>query len=136
MPEYTRDLDAHGPDGRVKPSKTFARASDGEGLADPETLGGSRWRIKRLINHSARTILDARQELARVDDALNQGELVHSELVLLNRRRAVLVRRMEGKDARYMALGERKGRLGKEDKARVDEYTRWLSIKDTLSTLH
>ena len=135
MPEYARDLDAHGSNGRVKPSETFTRAPDGEGLANPETLGGSRWRIKRIINHSARTLLDAQRELRLVEDALNQGELVHSELVLLNRRRAVLVRRIEGKDARYMALGERRGKLNKEDQARVDEYARWLAIKDTLAKI-
>mgnify|MGYP001609984114 FL=1 len=136
MPDYVRDLDAHGQNGRVRTTPRFKKAAPGKGNSDPETLGGSRWRIKRIINHNARTLLDAQLELRLVEDALNQGELVHSELVLLNRRRAVLVRRMEGKDARYMALGARKGKLGKEDRARVDEYTRWLSIKDALSKLH
>ena len=59
-----------------------------------------------------------------------------SEQVLLKRRRAVLLRRIDGKDARYMVFGERRGRLGKEDQARVDEYARWLSIKDDLAKVH
>ena len=73
MPEYTRDLDAHGQNGHVKPSETFTRAPDGEGLADPETLGGSSWWVKRLINHNARTVQDAKTELALVEDALEVG---------------------------------------------------------------
>ncbi len=136
MPEYTRDLDAYGQNGRVKPSETFTRAPDGAGLADPETLGGSSWWVKRLINHSARTVQDARTELALVEDALEVEGLVASEQVLLKRRRVVLLRRIDGRDARYMALGERKGKLGKEDRARVDEYARWLSIKDALARVH
>lgn len=120
MPRY-HDLDTQGLHGRTIPlAGHFKRAEPGHGNADPETLGGSRLSVKQLINKGARTVDDALTEFRAVDAKLDEPDLVHSERTLLNRRRVVLLRRINGADPRYKVVGARVGGLSNEDQARVD----------------
>lgn len=123
MPKRIIDADTVGTDRRRVPlTGHFKKAEPGKGSADPETLGGSRQSIKQIVNRYARTLDDTLYELRQVEDALERDDLVPTERVLLNRRRATLLKRMNGEDHRYRAVGARVGRLPKEEQAYVDQF--------------
>ncbi len=118
------DADKVGIDGRKRLlGEQFTKALPGQGSADPETLG-SRLSIKQIANHHAQTMDDLLYELRLVDDALERDneDIVPTERVYLNRRRKVILRRMNGEDPRYRVVGARVGGLFKEEQASVDQY--------------
>jgi len=97
---------------------------------DPEALGGSRPSIKALVNRKARGVDDARAELYLVLRAMDRDDLVDSERGLLRRRRVVLKQRIEGRDARYKAVGARVGHISAQDQYWVGMYQGTQALRE------
>ena len=99
-------------------SRTFSldgpggpKAAPGKAGTNPEFLGGTRQSILAIRNPDARTVDDARVELAKVERALEWEGLVPTERVYLNRRKRVLSARVGYRSARYLTVGNRTGGL-------------------------